>query len=178
MVCSAQSRILLVRAEGTWGAKAEESLTAALHSDQAVVLTATTGEDAVARVSTEPVDLVIADLVLPTLGIAGAYTLVRLRELCPDCKTVIVSDHDYLSGLLDRVADVFLLRSKNPRSPSLGLQLASIARELLAGHRPIGTHSQSGGPMALAVDSQLSTLADEPLDTSASQELRGPARLA
>ncbi len=147
-------RILLVRADGAWGRETEEILRAAPEVDEAPeVMIAADGEEAMSAVAEEPFDLAIADLVLPRPGISGAYLLVRIRELCPGCRTILVSDHGYVETLVGQVADAFLVRSRKPRTKTLGEQLLSLASELLGDQQP-GIAS----PAAAAASSQASTV--------------------
>lgn len=130
-------RILLVRPENVWNPQTEEVFRSSLEKLGAldVAITAT-GEEAVAEARSGPVDVVIADLVLPRPGMSGSNALIRVRELCPGCRTVLVSDHDYVARLLSDVADVFLVRSKESESSALGLRLAGVMDDFVAARGP------------------------------------------
>ena len=151
-------RILLVRADRAWGPRTEEVLRAAeVAGGTLEVVTAADGEEAMLAVAAEPFDLAVADLVLPRPGISGAYLLVRIRELCPGCRTILVSDHGYVQELVGRVADAFIVRSNNPRTTALGGQLSSLVRELLGDRLPGIASSE-----AAATESQAPTISRSP----------------
>ena len=168
-------RILLVRVGEVWGRETEEVLRSSVERDGACkVVHATSGEEAVSIASVDPVDLVIAEMVLSRPGISGAYTLIRVRELCPDCRSILVSDHDYVASLLTQVADVFLVRSPKPSTSALGLRLTSITNDLLSGRRPRATN-----PEVAPTNSQLSTIveAGKPTESSPKHLVAGKYRL-
>ncbi len=129
-------RILLVTGQ-TWGAEVRAALCRMpLGDGPAEVVTVVSGEEALGSATAEPFDLAVADLVLPRPGIAGAYTLIRIRELCPDCCTVLVSDQDGMRDLVSRRFDAFLVRQRLPEDSDLGSQLARTAVQLLGGTAP------------------------------------------
>ena len=115
-----------------WGKEAEEAFrSGVVHTEKAEILFADCGEEAIVQAERGPIDLAIADLVLPGPGILGAYTLVRVGELCPDCRMIAVSDHGYVEELLLGVADVFVVREEKPSGSDLGLQLLEAMGKLL-----------------------------------------------
>ena len=123
------------------------------------LVAASTGEQAVARAAESPADLAIADLVLAKPGFSGAYTLVRIREICPDCRTILVSDHDYVGSLVAEVTDLFLVRPSRPSSSALGLRLAGLVNDLLA-DRQLEIPAMELGPaesLVTTIDGPLST---------------------
>ena len=105
------ANILLVQAEGPERTRLEDALsTLSANGTPPVVVTASTGRDAVRRAGEQPFDLVVADLVLPRPGLCGAETLIRVGELLPDTRTLLFSDHAYVRDLLSEVPDLFLPR--------------------------------------------------------------------
>ncbi|MCP3960541.1 MAG: protein kinase [bacterium] len=121
-------RILLVSGDETARAPVAEALRSMPWvSAPAEIAEAATGEQALSQAAAEPFDLAVAELVLPRPGISGAYALIRVRELCPRCRTLLVSDHDYVSEMVGGAADLFL-----PRGSGTGeRELRAAVKELL-----------------------------------------------
>lgn len=130
-------RILVIRPEQAWSPHTEEVFRSSLEKLGPLDVAAlTTGEEAVAKAQSRPVDVAIADFILPRPGMSGSNALIRVRELCPGCRTVLVSDHDYVAHLLSDIADVFLVRSRQPEASALGLRLAGVVDDFVAHRGP------------------------------------------
>ncbi len=128
-------RILLVTGAETWGEEVKPALSQLQFEDgPADVVMAASGWEALAHAESaaaerEPFDLAVADLVLPRPGIGGASTLIRIREFCPECRTVLVTDHDGMRDLVAGTFDAFLVRP--PSAADFPSQLATKVAELL-----------------------------------------------
>lgn len=143
------SRILLVKAESPERTRFEEALYGLVESGETPeVATAAGGWEALAHAGHQPFDLVIADLVLPKPGLSGAETLLRIGEIQPAARSILLSDHCGTRDLLDGVADVFLTLDSD-RAAFLTKLLHSATR-LLAG--------AEGGPRLV---DEVTTVADE-----------------
>lgn len=148
-------RILVVRPEDAWSPQTEEVFRSSLEKLGALeVTTLTTGEEAVEQAEGRPVDVAIADLVLPRPGMSGSNSLIRVRELSPGCRTVLVSDHDYVAHLLSDVADAFLVRSRQPQTSALGLRLASVVDDFVAARGPDPKRFEAGSSNSRATTLQ------------------------
>ncbi len=124
-------RILLVSGDEAAHPPMAEALRQVLWEDGAAeIASAESGEQAVALAAEEPFDLAVADLVLPRPGLSGATTLIRVRELCPRCRTILTSDHGYARQLTVVASDHFLVRERSTKAPG-ATQLAAAARALL-----------------------------------------------
>ncbi len=127
-------RILLVTGGETWGEEVKPALSQLQFEDgPADVVMAASGWKAIecAERAREPFALAVADLVLPRPGIGGASTLIRIRELCPECRTVLVSDHDGVGDLVCKRFEPFLVRPPSPQAADFVSQLVGIASEFL-----------------------------------------------
>ena len=79
-----------------------------IHSAEAEIQTALTGEDALARVVNQSYDLITLDICMP--GASGLEILSLLRNMCPHAVITIMSGHvpDDLPKGLAGCADVFI----------------------------------------------------------------------
>jgi DNA-binding NarL/FixJ family response regulator len=95
-----------------------------------VVREASTGEEAVRIVRTEPVELVVLDVTLPDYS--GLTVLKRIKQLRPQIKCLILTIHDepqYLRLALSHGASGYLTKESAPE------ELRDALRTVLAGGR-------------------------------------------
>jgi len=100
-------RFLLIEDEPAVARTVERGLTA--HGHQ--VLLAETGEDGLLFLATEPVDLVLLDIMLP--GVDGHETLAEIRRKRPDLPVIMLTARDDLGsevGALDGGADDYITK--------------------------------------------------------------------
>ncbi len=103
-------RVLLVHSAAAIASRLATSLASRLPAGIVPeILTAATGEEALEKAAAQTVNLVVTDLVLPRPGMSGPYTLTRLRELCPQVHTVLLSRYASLESLTQNVADTYLV---------------------------------------------------------------------
>src|SRR5688500_1039436 len=84
----ASMRILLIEDESEVARTVDRGLTSQCHQ----VLVAESGEDGLLLVRTEPVDLVLLDIMLP--GQSGIQTLAELRRLRTDLPVIMLTARD------------------------------------------------------------------------------------
>ena len=96
----AQARVLVVDDEPG----VRESLRAILNGDYEV-LTADCGEQALAIVTREPIDIMTLDLKMPGLG--GVRVLQRVKQIDPDIEVLIITGN----GSLDSAVEGIRLRA-------------------------------------------------------------------
>lgn len=100
-------KILLIPGDAPWAPLAGRTIRALRPA--ARLVQARTAAQALRAAEDGAITLAVADLVLPRPGLGGAAILARLRELYPDCRTALVSDHEALRPLLVDAADLLLL---------------------------------------------------------------------
>lgn len=113
------ARVLLVEDEPVVMAVIERMLVAAGHR----VTTASDGVEALERVATEQVDLVLSDLTMPRMG--GRELAARLRERAPSVKVVLAS------GYSDHAVDDLNEQIPVLQKPFTPVQLAAALRDAL-----------------------------------------------
>ncbi|HEU0115274.1 MAG TPA: response regulator transcription factor [Thermomicrobiales bacterium] len=109
---------------------------AKLRADGYAVITAASGEEALARLDEERPDLVVLDLMMP--GIDGFETLRRIRAQSRApviLLTARTGDADKLRGLQDG-ADDYVTKPFNP--DELAARVAAVLRRTAEGGSPIG----------------------------------------
>ncbi len=111
--------MLLVEDEPVVMAVIERMLVAAGHR----VTTASDGVEALDRVATERVDLVLSDLTMPRMG--GRELAARLRERAPAVKVLLAS------GYSDHAVDELNERTPVLQKPFTPAQLADALRDAL-----------------------------------------------
>ena len=122
-------RILLVNGDETARAPIVEALRSMpWDHGRPEIVEAASGEQALPSAAAQPFDLAVAELVLPRPGISGADTLIRVRELCPQCRRLLVSDHGYVRELVQGAADRFLDRAGGEQDAA---DLVAAVEELL-----------------------------------------------
>ena len=69
--------------------------------------------EALELIAEEPFDAAIADLVLSRPGRSGATLLREIKEIRPRCRTLLVTDHVGVTGLVHPTVDAVLFRPEN-----------------------------------------------------------------
>ena len=80
-----------------------------------VVLDCANGEELLAGLKNESVDIVLLDLQMPVMD--GVETMQRVRKDFPDVKVIVLSSHDeeqYILHLMELGANGYLLKDTEP----------------------------------------------------------------
>lgn len=112
-----------------------------------VRLECTDGEDAVARITADPVDVVIMDVRMPRLDGIGATA--RLRSLMPDVKILVITSFDEDDAVREALAagaNGFLLKDTSP-SALIDAIRAVMQGSAVVSPGPITSLLLRGGPL-------------------------------
>ncbi|CAG0929839.1 partial Hydrogenase transcriptional regulatory protein hupR1, partial [Rhodocyclaceae bacterium] len=114
------------------------------------VLTASSGEQALALLEREPVDVILCDQRMP--GISGVQTLKEARGRWPDTVRIIVSGYteteDIISGINEAGIYQYLLKPWQPESLLLTVRAAAELHRLQAENQRLNIELRTAGPVA------------------------------
>ncbi|MBE7460113.1 MAG: sigma-54-dependent Fis family transcriptional regulator [Zoogloeaceae bacterium] len=114
------------------------------------VLTASSGEQALALLEREPVDVILCDQRMP--GISGVQTLKEARSRWPDTVRIIVSGYteteDIISGINEAGIYQYLLKPWQPESLLLTVRAAAELHRLQQENQRLNIELRTAGPVA------------------------------
>jgi len=114
------------------------------------VLTASSGEQALALLEREPVDVILCDQRMP--GLSGVQTLKEVRTRWPDTVRIIVSGYteteDIISGINEASIYQYLLKPWQPESLLLTVRAAAELHRLQQENQRLNIELRTAGPVA------------------------------
>jgi len=114
------------------------------------VRAASSGEQALALLEREPVDVILCDQRMP--GLSGVHTLKEARNRWPDTVRIIVSGYteteDIISGINEAGIYQYLLKPWQPESLLLTVRAAAELHRLQAENQRLNIELRTAGPVA------------------------------
>ncbi|MEW6281099.1 MAG: response regulator transcription factor, partial [Candidatus Eremiobacterota bacterium] len=103
-----------------------------LEQDLQVVAEAASGEEALARLQSSPVDLVLLDVIMPGMG--GVAACREIRDRCPDVRVLMLtssSDDEAVLSSLVAGASGYLLKNVRREDLTRAIRLVAEGRQML-----------------------------------------------